>query len=47
MKKFTVFLLSILTAIGVFAADVVISDDGSGIGTTTWTADNTYILDGF
>ncbi len=47
MKKFTIFLLSILTVAGVSAADVVISDDGSGIGTTTWTADNTYILDGF
>lgn len=26
---------------------VTISDDGSGTGTTTWTKDNTYILDGF
>ncbi len=25
----------------------VISDDGSGTGTTTWTNDNVYILDGF
>jgi len=29
------------------AADIIVSDDGSGTGTTTWTADNTYILDGF
>jgi hypothetical protein len=47
MKKFTVLCFSILLAAGVFAADVVISDDGSGIGTATWTSDNTYILDGF
>ena len=26
---------------------VTITDDGSGTGTTTWTSDNTYILDGF
>jgi hypothetical protein len=47
MKKFTVFLWTILLTSGVFAADVVISDEGSGTGTTTWTSDNTYILDGF
>ena len=29
------------------AADIIISDDGSGTGTTTWTNDNVYILDGF
>jgi hypothetical protein len=27
--------------------DIVIADNGSGIGTTTWKAENTYILDGF
>jgi hypothetical protein len=47
MKKFTFLCFSILLAAGAFAADVVISDDGSGIGTMTWTSDNTYILDGF
>lgn len=26
---------------------ITITDDGNGIGTQTWTADNTYILDGF
>lgn len=26
---------------------VVISDDGTGTGTTTWSCDNTYLLDGF
>jgi len=30
-----------------FATDITITDDGSGTGTTTWTNDNTYILDGF
>ena len=29
------------------AADIIISDDGSGTGTTTWTNDNVYILDGY
>jgi hypothetical protein len=47
MRKFTVLLCSILIAAGVFAADMVITDDGSGTGTATWTSDNTYILDGF
>ena len=28
-------------------AQVVVADDGSGTGTTTWTSDNTYVLDGF
>ena len=26
---------------------ITITDDGSGTGTTTWTAENTYVLDGF
>ncbi len=47
MKKLTVFLCSILLTTSIFAAEVVISDNGSGTGTTTWTSDNTYILDGF
>jgi hypothetical protein len=50
MKHFTscvaAFLFLFLTD---FAASgqVIITDDGSGTGTTTWTNDNTYILDGF
>ena len=28
-------------------AQVVVTDDGSGTGTTTWTSGNTYVLDGF
>ncbi|MEZ5104160.1 MAG: hypothetical protein R2757_06680, partial [Draconibacterium sp.] len=28
-------------------ANDVISDDGNGTGTVTWTADNEYILEGF
>ena len=27
--------------------DVIISDDGAGTGTTTWTCNNNYILDGY
>lgn len=26
---------------------ITVTDDGSGTGTVTWTADNTYLLDGF
>jgi hypothetical protein len=29
------------------AAEIVVTDNGSGTGTTTWTSDNIYILDGF
>ncbi len=29
------------------AGQVIISDSGSGTGTTTWTSDNAYVLDGF
>ena len=31
----------------IFAAEINITDDGSGTGTTTWTSNNTYILNGF
>ncbi|MBL6866715.1 MAG: hypothetical protein ISQ97_06445, partial [Flavobacteriales bacterium] len=47
------FLLSAAAMIGLLASpfeiqsQVTITDDGSGTGTTTWTSDNTYILDGF
>ncbi|MDP4586558.1 MAG: hypothetical protein NWS86_00120, partial [Flavobacteriales bacterium] len=38
-------------AIGSFsavnAADIIVTDSGSGTGTTTWTSDNVYFLDGF
>jgi hypothetical protein len=27
--------------------DVVVTDEGAGTGSTTWTCDNTYILDGY
>ncbi len=43
------FLLAALSfgAISASAADIVISDNGSGTGSVTWTNDNTYFLDGF
>lgn len=48
MKK---LLLSLqLAALGFtsFAADIAVTDNNkAGTGTTTWTKDNTYILDGF
>ena len=51
MKKALRSLLFVAGAIAISqtatAADIIVSDDGSGTGTTTWTADNTYILDGF
>ncbi|MDA0912783.1 MAG: T9SS type A sorting domain-containing protein [Bacteroidetes bacterium] len=37
------FALSTTTILG----QVTITDDGSGTGTTTWTSDNVYLLDGF
>ena len=44
----TLQLAVLLFAFGnAMADDIIISDDGSGTGTTTWTSDNTYILDGF
>jgi hypothetical protein len=30
-----------------FAGNVIVTDNGSGTGTVTWTNDNTYFLDGF
>ena len=30
-----------------YSEEIVIADDGSGTGTTTWSSDNVYILDGF
>lgn len=48
MKKFLLNAALILAAaFSANAADIIISDDGSGTGTTTWTNDNVYILDGF
>lgn len=50
MKK---LLLSLLASAFFMAfamttsAQITISDDGSGTGTTTWTSDNVYVLDGF
>lgn len=46
MKKILLGLFA-LTAFLSFNAQVTIVDDGSGTGTTTWTSDNVYILDGF
>jgi hypothetical protein len=49
MKKLLLFTLVIggfLSAQNL-AAQITIIDDGSGTGTTTWTSDNVYLLDGF
>lgn len=47
MKKvFTTIAVLIAMFISLQAADVTVTDDGSGVGTTTWTSDNVYILDG-
>ena len=46
LRTFALFI-AVMTASNIQAADIIVSDDGSGTGTTTWTADNTYILDGF
>ncbi len=45
-KNSFLFVMLCMTA-GVFAGDITVSDDGSGVGTVTWTANNTYLLDGF
>ena len=47
MFKNLLTLIAILTSTFTFAAIINITDDGSGTGTTTWTSDNTYILNGF
>lgn len=50
MKNILRSALSFIAATGLMAtlnAQVTITDDGSGTGTTTWTSDNVYVLDGF
>ena len=50
MKNLLRSALSLIAATGLMAtlnAQVTITDDGSGTGTTTWTSDNVYVLDGF
>ncbi|MFZ9055262.1 MAG: T9SS type A sorting domain-containing protein [Flavobacteriales bacterium] len=50
MKHFLPFVLAAILFTGFCAqatSQVTITDDGSGTGTTTWTSDNVYILDGF
>ena len=50
MKNILRSALSLIAATGLMAtlnAQVTITDDGSGTGTTTWTSDNVYVLDGF
>ena len=41
-----ILLFSLLIFSSSLYAQIIVSDDGSGTGTTTWTANNTYILDG-
>ena len=50
MKKFISILLVFISIICISTnlfSQITITDDGSGTGTTTWTNDNIYILDGF
>ncbi|WP_306639719.1 T9SS type A sorting domain-containing protein [Sanyastnella coralliicola] len=47
LLRSSMMLLAILFAGSISAADIIVTDDGSGTGTTTWTNDNTYFLDGF
>ena len=44
MNKILFFLL--LSFSSSLYAQIIVSDDGSGTGTTTWTNNNTYMLDG-
>ena len=41
-----IVMVSLFSSFVAFA-QIIITDDGSGTGTTTWTQDNIYILDGF
>ncbi len=36
-----------ITLSGTTHETITITDDGNGVGTSTWTANNTYLLDGF
>ena len=47
MIRKLLFAVALLNCTFTFAEEITISDDGNGTGTTTWTADNTYILQGF
>jgi hypothetical protein len=50
MKNIVRSAVAFAATIALFAtanAQVIITDDGTGTGTTTWTNDNVYILDGF
>jgi len=47
MRKITFLFALLLLTVGVFADDITVTDDGSGVGTVTWTSDNVYLLDGF
>jgi hypothetical protein len=46
MKSLTTMLSLGLVSASLTAADITITDSGFGTGTTTWTADNNYLLDG-
>jgi len=39
-------IVALLFVAQTISAQIIITDDGSGTGTTTWTADNVYILQG-
>ena len=49
MKHFLLFITACFFGLAVTpsTAQVTITDNGSGTGTTTWTSDNVYLLDGF
>lgn len=48
MKKLLLALNLVAIGFTSLAADITVKDNnGNGTGTTTWTKDNTYILDGF
>jgi hypothetical protein len=48
LLRTSILLLAIIASFGMTGGNqITITDDGSGTGTTTWTSDNVYILDGF
>lgn len=45
--RFGALAIAVASFNAVNAADIIVTDSGSGTGTTTWTSDNVYFLDGF
>ena len=47
LKNLLLAAVVFASAISTVSAQIEITDDGTGTGTTTWSSDNTYVLNGF